>query len=149
MTSISVKHLFQGTIDEVFDAVINADRYPVVSRLVHVHRLCAAKSGDKDGIGTQREVELGFVWFKEEFTAFERPHRVDYKIFESRPSFDHQHGSFSFKKQGKNTEVTWSTTVNVPLALPPKLAEKMTEWVLKAAFKSTLMVLDRKLRAKK
>lgn len=148
MTDIAVKHTFQGSLDEVFDAVINTDRYPQVSRLVHIERLCVATSGEKDGVGTQREVELGVMWFKEEFTVFDRPNRVDYKIFETRPYFDHQHGSFMFKKVGhKLTEVTWSSRFVIPShTIPPKIVSKVSGWVAKAAFKSTLMVLDKKLQ---
>ncbi|PTQ91042.1 SRPBCC family protein [Agitococcus lubricus] len=148
MTAIAVKHVFQGSLDEVFEAVINADKYPFISRLAHVERLCCAHNGQKDGIGTQREVELGVLWFKEEFTAFERPYRVDYQIFEARPHFDHIQGGFAFKKVGhKRVEVTWSSTFYVPInALPPQIVSKVSEWMVKAAFKSALMVLDKKLR---
>lgn len=149
MPSIAVSHVFNAPIEEVFEAVINADKYPYVSRLVHVERIRSASSNEKDGVGTLREVELGVVWFREEFTLFDRNKRVDYKILETRPHFDHQQGSFCFKKLGKSTEVIWSTTFNIPSNLPPKLVEKITEWLVKAAFKSTLMVLDRKLRSSK
>jgi ribosome-associated toxin RatA of RatAB toxin-antitoxin module len=147
MTSIAVSHVFNAPIDEVFEAVINADKYPYVSRLVHVERIRPASAKAKDGVGTMREVELGVVWFREEFTLFDRPQRVDYRILEARPHFEHLAGSFCFKKQGRSTEVIWSTTLIVPSTLPPKLVEKMTEWLVKAAFKSTLMILDRKLQA--
>lgn len=151
MPEIAVRHTFQGSLDEVFEAVINADRYPYVSRLFHVERLCLAKSGEKDGVGTQREVELGVVWFKEEFTLFDRPNRVDYKIFETRPYFDHQHGSFIFKKVGhKLIEVTWESCFVIPSqTIPPKILSTVSGWMVKAAFKSALMILDRKLQEKR
>ena len=83
MTTISVSHIFEAPIDQVFEAIINADKYPYVSRLIHVQRIKSASSTQADGVGTLREVELGIVWFKEEFTYFERNKQVDYKIFES------------------------------------------------------------------
>ena len=36
MTTISVSHMFEAPIDQVFEAIINADKYPYVSRLIHV-----------------------------------------------------------------------------------------------------------------
>ncbi len=147
MTHISVSHLFNAPINEVFEAVINADKYPYVSRLVHIERVRPASATEKDGVGTMREVELGVMWFKEEFTAFERPKRVDYIILEARPYFEHQAGSFSFKKRGTMTEVTWASSFRVPSAWQPKLVSKVSGWVAKAAFKSVLIVLDNKLQA--
>jgi len=146
LPTISVTHLFNAPIHEVFEAVINADKYPYVSRLVHVERVRSASAKDKDGVGTMREVELGVMWFKEVFTVFERPSRVEYKILEARPYFDHQAGCFSFKKRGTMTEVTWSSSFNVPSVWQPKLVSTLSGWVAKAAFKSTLMVLDNKLQ---
>ncbi|MDO8418356.1 MAG: SRPBCC family protein [Agitococcus sp.] len=147
MPTISVTHLFNAPINEVFEAVINADKYPYVSRLIHVERIRPASAKEKDGVGTMREVELGVMWFKEEFVSFDRPKRVDYKILEARPYFEHQIGSFCFKKRGTMTEVTWSSTFRVPSVWQPRLVSKLSGWVAKAAFKSTLMVLDNKLQA--
>ena len=96
MTTISVSHMFEAPIDQVFEAIINADKYPYVSRLIHVQRIKSASATQADGVGTLREVELGIVWFKEEFTCFERNKQVDYKILESRPHFEHQIGSLRF-----------------------------------------------------
>ncbi len=147
MTSISVTHLFDAPIAEVFEAVINADKYPYVSRLIHVERVRDASTTEKDGVGTLREVELGVMWFKEEFTVFERPKRVDYKILEARPYFEHQAGSFSFRKRGTMTEVTWSSTFHVPSSLPPIVVSKVSGWIAKAAFRTALTVLDKRLQA--
>lgn len=150
MTTITVSHMFEAPIDEVFEAIINADKYPYVSRLFHVERIKSASTTQKDGVGTLREVELGVVWFKEEFTVFERNKQVDYKIFESRPHFEHQSGSFVFKRMGKKmTKVTWSSTLHIPTAIAPKLVDKVFGWVVKATFKSTLMILENKLEASK
>ena len=140
MTHISVTHLFNAPINEVFEAVINADKYPYVSRLIHVERVRHASATEKDGVGTMREVELGV-------TAFQRPTQVDYKILEARPYFEHQAGSFCFKKRGIMTEVTWSSTFHVPSSWQPRLVSTVSGWVAKAAFRSTLMVLDKRLQA--
>ena len=149
MTTISVSHMFEFPIDEVFEAVINADKYPYVSRLVHVERIRAASATQADGVGTLREVELGVIWFREEFTAFERNKQVDYRILESRPHFEHQIGSFVFKRMGKKmTRVTWSSTFYIPISIAPKLVDKVSGWMVKAAFKSALMILENKLQAK-
>jgi ribosome-associated toxin RatA of RatAB toxin-antitoxin module len=148
VTTISVSHMFEAPIDQVFEAIINADKYPYVSRLVHVQRIKPASATQADGVGTLREVELGVVWFKEEFTYFERNKQVDYKIFESRPHFEHQSGSFVFKRMGKKmTKVTWTTSFHIPVSIAPKLVDKITGWMVKAAFKSALMVLENKLLA--
>jgi ribosome-associated toxin RatA of RatAB toxin-antitoxin module len=148
VTTISVSHMFEAPIDQVFEAIINADKYPYVSRLVHVQRIKPASATQADGVGTLREVELGVVWFKEEFTYFERNKQVDYKIFESRPHFEHQSGSFVFKRMGKKmTRVTWTTSFHIPVSIAPKLVDKITGWMVKAAFKSALMVLENKLLA--
>jgi ribosome-associated toxin RatA of RatAB toxin-antitoxin module len=148
VTSISVTHLFNAPIAEVFEAVINADKYPYVSRLIHVERIRDASATEKDGVGTMREVELGVMWFKEEFTAFERLKRVEYKILEARPYFEHQEGCFSFRKRGTMTEVTWSSTFYVPsTSLPPKVVSKVSGWIAKMAFRSTLAILDKRLQA--
>jgi len=149
VTTISISHIFEAPIDEVFEAVINADKYPYVSRLVHVQRIKPASATQQDGVGTLREVELGVVWFKEEFTYFERNKQVDYKILESRPHFEHQIGSFVFKRMGKKmTRVTWSSTFYIPISIAPKLVDKVSGWMVKAAFKSALMILENKLQAK-
>ena len=147
MTRISVTHLFNAPINEVFEAVINADKYPYVSRLIHVERVRHASATEKDGVGTMREVELGVMWFKEEFTAFQRPTQVDYKILEARPYFEHQSVRFCFKNRGIMTEVTWSSTFHVPSSWQPRLVSTVSGWVAKAAFRSTLMVLDKRLQA--
>ncbi len=148
VSTISVSHIFEAPINQVFEAIINADKYPYVSRLFHVQRIKPASTTELDGVGTQREVELGVVWFKEEFTYFERNKQVDYHITESRPHFEHQTGSFVFKRMGKKmTKVTWTSTFYIPVSFAPKMVDKVSGWVVKAAFKSALMILENKLEA--
>ena len=67
------------------------------------------------------------------------------------PYFDHQHGSFIFKKVGhKLIEVTWESCFVIPSqTIPPKILSTVSGWMVKAAFKSALMILDRKLQEKR
>ncbi|MBK9186911.1 MAG: hypothetical protein IPM78_11925 [Moraxellaceae bacterium] len=68
----------------------------------------------------------------------------------SRPRFEHQSGSFMLKIMGKKmTRVTWSSTLYIPIPIAPKLVDKVSGWMVKAAFKSALMVLENKLLAHK
>lgn len=145
MTSFSVTRTIKAPIEQVFDALIDADKIPQ-SRFAYVKRIREAAAG-KDGKGTQREVSYGLGWFREEFTRFDRPHRMDYHIFESHPLLEHQTGRFELRRVAEGTEVVWSTTYMVPMPVLSGLVTAMTVPLFKTAFNAALLFVDRKLQA--
>lgn len=146
MADICVKRVFKAPIDQVFEAVINADNYLRLPKLVSVDRVKESVK-DKDGIGTIREVKLGLVWFREEFIYFERPTRVDYRIIKSRPHFEHQAGSFQFRIVPEGTEVIWSSSYSIPLPLISGLASAFVKPWIEATFLTALFAMEKRFKA--
>lgn len=146
MADICVKRVFRAPIDQVFEAVINADNYLRLPKLLSVDRVQESVK-DKDGVGTIREVKLGLVWFREELTYFEYPTRVDYQILKSKPHFDHQSGSFQFRTVTAGTEVSWSSSYSIPLPLISGLTSAFVKPWIEATFLIALFAMEKRLKA--
>lgn len=145
MKTVAVHHTFNAPIEAVFEAVTNSARMPsVLGQGIRI--ISPAVGPDPDGVGAIREVNVWPVWFREEITRFERPHRLDYHIMEVRPHFEHLDGKFLFEAVPGGTRVTWTTTVRFlgPFAgLKAALAGPMTA----ATFKAVLVAVDKLMPA--
>lgn len=78
---------------------------------------------ESNGVGAVREIDLGVIWLREKITAFDRPHRMEYRILASRPSADHRHGRVDFAETQHGTEITWTSMFALPLPVVGKVAE--------------------------
>lgn len=47
---------------------------------------------EKNGLGAVRELDCGAIWLEEEIIGFDLPHRMEYRITNSRASASHEFG---------------------------------------------------------
>lgn len=136
MKTVTVHHTFNAPIEAVFETLTNSANLPTLLGL-GIRILRRSDGPDADGVGALREVNAGLLWFREEITAFERPHRMDYHIVEVRPHFEHLHGSFLFEEVTGGTRVTWTSTIRFTGVLAG-VKEALAGPVTAVSFKSVL-----------
>src|SRR5262249_4602281 len=86
------------------------------------------------GVGAVREVTGVGVWFREEITAYERPHSYSYLILRSFPPFNHKGATMTFTASGDGTRVDWLTNYTHPPYAGGKLLEAVTYPLLRWSF---------------
>lgn len=145
MIEVVVRRRFAAPLEQVFRAVTDSAQYPEIPGIVSVRPVRVVDGPYADGVGTEREVTLGLVWFREEIVGMNYPRRMDYRIRESKPAFDHRQGSFEFVAVPGGTEVIWRSQFSVESRLPAALAGRLYGGVVKAAFAATLLVFSRRL----
>jgi uncharacterized protein YndB with AHSA1/START domain len=146
MKTIVVKRTIQAPIEQVFDQLTdlaNYEAFPGVRRA----RFVREGRHEKNGVGAIREVDARVFWLQEEILGFERPHRMDYRIRNSRPGIRHESGCMQLEQTAGGTEVTWTSTFAVPLPLVSGLAERVGGKLSELMFAAILRHVDRKLTA--
>lgn len=146
MKTIAVKRTIKAPIDQVFDQLTDLANYEAFPG-VHRARFIREGRGSKNGVGAIREVDARVFWMQEEILGFERPHRMDYRILQSRPGIRHEGGSMVLKQTAKGVEVTWTSTFKLPLPLVGGIAESVAGKMSELMFAAFLRHVDRTLTA--
>ena len=112
MRTIQVRRTLAAPIDRVFDVISDHAGY-VNFQGVRASTVTKPGTTEPNGLGAQREVDLGVAWVREEITRFERPTRMDYRIIKSKPRMEHELGSVELVAVAGGTDVTWTTRFRV------------------------------------
>ncbi|MFT3714946.1 MAG: SRPBCC family protein [Gordonia sp. (in: high G+C Gram-positive bacteria)] len=90
------------------------------------------------GVGAVREVFALGLWAREQITAYDPPHRYDYRIVTSVPAIDHQDGSVTLTPTPDGTHVRWVSVYSHPRSGGGKPMEALTSRLLPGSFDAIL-----------
>ncbi|GAB7142525.1 hypothetical protein LRC484719_11110 [Mycobacterium riyadhense] len=76
--------------------------------------------------------------FREEITAYDRPHSYSYLIVGSFPPFNHNGGTLTFTASDDGTRVDWLTNYTHPARAGGKLLEAVSRPLLRSSFLAVL-----------
>jgi uncharacterized protein YndB with AHSA1/START domain len=136
MVEIHLQQTIAAPVEEVFDWM--TDPANLVAAPLTLNAGWATGSS-APGAGAVREVAAIGAWFREEITAYDRPHSYSYLIVRSFPSFKHEGGTLTFTaSEGTvpGTLVDWLTHYTHPLWAGGKLLEAVTRRLLRSSFLS-------------
>jgi hypothetical protein len=116
MDSIRVNCYIHAPVETVFDAVSDHESF-FAGGNIKVARLEREGSPERNGLGCVRLIRTPAVRFVEEITSFERPVAFEYRIRECSLPIDHEGSKLVFTRRGDGTEIDWTATFEVPVAL--------------------------------
>lgn len=108
MKKIIVTRTIDAPIHHVFEAYTDHERLADLPMVLSARVVVPGRS-EKNGLGAVREVNGGLIWLREEITAFDRPHLMEYRITKARPDATHELGRVEFAEVPGGTRVTWTT----------------------------------------
>lgn len=101
---IRIRETLQASPEQVFDHL--ADHQKFVALFGGQGRRVADGQDTPNGLGSVRRIGSGPVAFEETITAFERPHRIEYRITRGSPLRDH-HGEIRLSADGDGTRLDY------------------------------------------
>jgi uncharacterized protein YndB with AHSA1/START domain len=135
MVEIHLERTIAAPVDQVFDWLAdpaNLAAAPLVLKAGY------AKDSSGPGAGAVREVVGLGTWFREEITAYDRPHSYSYLIVRSFPPFDHEGGTLTFTGSGDGTHVDWLSNYTHPTRAGGKVLEAISYRLLRSSFLAIL-----------
>lgn len=135
MVEIHLERTIAAPVDQVFDWLAdpaNLAAAPLVLKAGY------AKDSSGPGAGAVREVVGLGTWFREEITAYDRPHSYSYLIVRSFPPFDHEGGTLTFTPSGDGTHVDWLSNYTHPARAGGKVLEAISYRLLSSSFLAIL-----------
>lgn len=150
MVEIHLERTIAAPVDRVFDWLAdpaNLAAAPLVLKAGY------AKDSAAPGAGAVREVVGLGTRFREEITAYDRPHSYSYLIVRSFPPFEHEGGTLTFtsvgtssgSSSGGDTHVDWLTNYTHPAVAGGKLLEAISLRLLRSSFLAILNACARAL----
>lgn len=136
MVEIHLERTIPAPVEKVFDWLAdpaNLAAAPLVLKAGY------AKGAAGPGAGAVREVVGLGTWFREEITAYDRPHSYSYLIIRSFPPFDHEGGTLTFTGSGEGTHVDWLSNYTHPAWAGGQVLEAISYRLLRSSF---LAILD-------
>ncbi len=136
MVEIHLERTIAAPVGQVFDWLAdpaNLAAAPLVIKAGYT------KDSSVPGAGAVRQVAGVGTWFREEITAYDRPHSYSYLIVRSFPPFDHEGGTLTFTASGDGTHVDWLTNYTHPMWAGGRLLEAVSRRLLRSSF---LAILD-------
>jgi len=133
MVEIHLQQTIAAPVEKVFDWMTDP------ANLVETplaFRAGWAKGSHAPAVGAVREVAAIGAWFREEITAYDRPHSYSYLIIRSVPSFKHDGGTLTFTQSEDGTHVDWLSHYTHPVWAGGKVLEAVTRRLLRASFLS-------------
>lgn len=110
---------------------------------VRACRLTQVGEVDRNGIGAIREVDLGLAWFREAITAFDPPHRLEYRILASRPPIEHRLGRIELQSTAEGCQATWISTFRITTPWLGGLLTGLAQVQMSRAFARALAAFER------
>jgi uncharacterized protein YndB with AHSA1/START domain len=135
MVEIHLERTIAAPVEQVFDWLAdpaNLAAAPLALKGVW------AKGSSGPGVGAVRQVTAVGTWFREEITAYDRPHSYTYLIVRSVPAFNHEGGTLTFTPSGQGTRVDWLTNYTHPAYAGGKVMEKISRPMLRSSFLAIL-----------
>jgi uncharacterized protein YndB with AHSA1/START domain len=142
MVEIHLQRTIDAPVEQVFDWLADP---PNLAAAPLALRSRYAKDSPGRGAGAVREVIAVGTWFREEITAYDRPHSYSYLIVRSFPPFNHEGGTLTFTASGDSTRVDWLSNYTHPARAGGKLLEAVTYPLLRSSFRSILDACARAL----
>jgi uncharacterized protein YndB with AHSA1/START domain len=138
MVDIHLDRTIAAPVEQVFDWLtdpVNLAAAPLALKAGY------AKDSPGPGAGALREVTGVGTWFREEITAYDRPHSYSYLILRSFPPFKHDGGTLTFTPSGadgSHTRVDWSSSYTHPARAGGRLLEVVSYRLLRSSFLAIL-----------
>ena len=145
MVEIHLEQTIAAPVEKVFDWMTdpaNLAAAPLVLKAGWVR----GTSGP--GAGAVREVAAIGAWFREEITAYDRPHSYSYLIVRSFPPFNHEGGTLTFTASSTSTHVDWLTNYTHPIWAGGKLLEAVSHRLLRSSFLSLFAACAKELEGR-
>lgn len=142
MVEIHVQRTIAAPAEQVFDWLadpVNLATAPLVLKSAWT------KDTKGPGVDAVREVLGTGMWFREDITAYDRPHSYAYLIVRSVPAFDHDGGTLTFTPSGDGTHVDWLTNYTHPRYAGGKVMELVSRPLLRLNFLAILAACDKAL----
>ncbi|BBX39673.1 SRPBCC family protein [Mycobacterium simiae] len=135
MVEIRLERTIAAPVEQVFDWLADPANL-ATAPLVLQGKWAKGTAGA--GQGAVREVIGIGTWFREELTAYDRPHSYTYLIVRSFPPFNHEGGTLTFTTVGDGTRVNWLTNYTHSAAAGGKALEAVTRRLLRPNFLAIL-----------
>jgi len=136
MQTIRITRRIPAPIAIVFDEYTDHERLADLPMVIS-SKVTTPGRTEKNGLGAIRRLNAGPIQLREEITAFERPHLMEYRITWSFPRTRHDFGCVEFAEvPGGGTQVTWTTVFTVD-ALGGRV-DALFKAVFTATFKTVL-----------
>jgi uncharacterized protein YndB with AHSA1/START domain len=142
MVALHVERTIAAAPEQVFDWLAeptNLAAAPLVLKAGY------AKGSPGPGAGAVREVVGVGTWFREEFTAYDRPRSYSYLILRSFPPLNHEGGTLTFAPSGDGTRVDWLSNYTHPAWAGGKLMEPVSLRLLRSSFLALLAACAKEL----
>ena len=136
MVEIHLEQTIAAPVEKVFDWMTDPANLAAAPLTLNAGW---AKGSSAPRAGALREVAAIGAWFREEITAYDRPHSYSYLIVRSFPSFKHEGGTLTFTtSEGTvpGTHIDWLTNYTHPIWAGGRLLEAVTRRLLRSSFLS-------------
>lgn len=139
MVEIHLERTIAAPVEQVFDWLADPASLKAAPLVLKSGWAKNSPSPDKtSAIRPVREVTALGPWFREEITAYDRPHSYSYLILRSFPPMEHEGGTLTFTPAGDGTHVDWLTNYTHPARAGGKVLELITKPVLRSSFTAIL-----------
>ncbi|MBV9352918.1 MAG: SRPBCC family protein [Mycobacterium sp.] len=135
MVELQVERTIAASPERVFDWLADP---AALTAAPAVFKARWAKGSSGPGVGAVRQVIGLGTWFREEITAYDRPHAYSYLILHSVPPFKHEGATLTFNPTGDGTHVEWVTRYTHPAYAGGKLFEPVSSRLLRSSFLAML-----------
>jgi hypothetical protein len=135
MVELHVERSIAAPVERVFDWLAEPANLAAAPL---VRKAGWAKGSSGPGTGALREVAAIGTRFREQITAYDRPHSYSYLIVRSFPPFNHDGGKLTFTPSGAGTHVDWLTNYTHPAYAGGKLMEVVSYRLLRSSFLAIL-----------
>ncbi|WP_295716935.1 SRPBCC family protein [uncultured Halovibrio sp.] len=144
MQTIVVERTINAPIEQVFDLLSDHANYKQFDG-IRDSWLVKEGTGERNGNGAVRRIDLGAVWFEEEISNFHRPTNMDYRILRSRPPIEHESGEIRLEETEEGTRVTWTSVFRIRIPVVGRVLSPLAAKAGTKAFGSMLKAIDRRL----
>jgi hypothetical protein len=144
MITLTVERTIAAEPAAVFDWLVDSSNY-TAAPLVLRERRTRDGQGAPYGAGAVREVTAIGAWFREEITAYDRPHEFRYLILKSVPRFVHEGGSVRVEAVSGGAHVVWTTRFGIRPASGGAPLARLLAPLLRWSFGTLLRAADRSL----
>jgi uncharacterized protein YndB with AHSA1/START domain len=144
MVEIHLERTIAAPVEQVFDWLadpVNLAAAPLALRADW------AEGSTGPGTGAMRKVIGVGTYFREEITAYDRPHSYSYLIVRSVPPFKHDGGTLTFTATDGGTHLDWLTNYTHPAWAGGKLLEAVSRRLLRGSFSAILDACAKELAA--
>ncbi|OBJ50608.1 SRPBCC family protein [Mycobacterium sp. 1423905.2] len=135
MVEIHVERTIAAPVEAVFDWLADPAHLAAAPLAL---KAGYRKDSPPPGAGAVREVIGAGMWFREDITAYDRPHSYSYLIVRSVPAFNHDGGTLTFTPTSDGTHVDWLTNYTHPGYAGGRLMQAVSRPLLRSSFQSIL-----------